>query len=253
MNSESGEADKQSKAKDGANKVPPVPSNSSPVANVTTRDTENETANQPNWQRRHYWMQFAVFLVGAVVAFIYGCQLNEMRKSTNAATKAAKAAEDNVALARENARLDQRAWVSATILTNDNPPKANKALSGSVVIKNSGKTFARRVSLAWYIQPVWKENAPDFEGGAKIEQSSALLSPNAEYVAKGYSSVPLTQAESDNIKSGEMLIYTFGKITYTDIFDCPHWTTFCSYLKPGDWKQYEICLQNNDTDDNCLP
>src|SRR5437016_2811471 len=54
--------------------------------------------------------------LGAIWAqvWVYNQQLKEMRKSTDAATKAAKAAEASIIQAKEMTHLDQRAWVAMT-------------------------------------------------------------------------------------------------------------------------------------------
>src|SRR5206468_9786245 len=69
---------------------------------------------------------FLTFLAICAQVWIYNCQLKEMQKSTNAATKSAKAAEDSVTLARENAHLDQRAWIGAEYIGF---PQAGKIFS----------------------------------------------------------------------------------------------------------------------------
>ena len=87
----------------------------------------------------------AFFLVVAAIigACIYGWQLSEMRKSTNAATKAAKAAEDSVLLAKQNAHLDQRAWVVVSDVSG--VPEVGKPFIVTMNITNVGKTFAKNL------------------------------------------------------------------------------------------------------------
>src|SRR5437588_9436184 len=61
--------------------------------------------------------------LGAIWAqvWVYNQQLKEMRKATDAATKAAKAAETSVGTAKEISRRDQRAWVTVRTVAMKTP------------------------------------------------------------------------------------------------------------------------------------
>jgi hypothetical protein len=83
----------------------------------------------------------AFILAAAIVAAcIYGCQLSEMQKSTLAATKAAKAAEDSVALATQNAHLDQRAWIGLASVSG--APNVGQPFRVTIAIRNTGNYAA---------------------------------------------------------------------------------------------------------------
>jgi DNA-binding MltR family transcriptional regulator len=43
-------------------------------------------------------------------------------------------------------------------------------------------------------------------------------------------------------------LYSYGLITYDDIFDASHWITFCMRLN-AEGTGYEFCEQNNDAGD----
>src|SRR5437879_5170932 len=86
----------------------------------------------------------AFILAAAIIAAcIYGCQLSEMQKSTIAATKAAKAAEDSVLLAKENTHLDQRAWMAIASISG--APNIGEVFRVTITIRNTGKTPAKKV------------------------------------------------------------------------------------------------------------
>ena len=87
---------------------------------------------------------FMTFCAICIQATIYVFQLKEMRKSTDAATKAAKAAEDSVTLVRENAHLDQRAWVVVSDVSG--VPEVGKPFIVTINISNLGKTFAKNLT-----------------------------------------------------------------------------------------------------------
>jgi hypothetical protein len=52
-----------------------------------------------------------------------------------------------------------------------------------------------------------------------------------------------------DVSEGQLEIFTFGQIDYTDIFDRPHWTRFCYRLNPADWV-WNIYDAYNDADEN---
>jgi hypothetical protein len=260
VNSESREAHEKSKSNDGADKVPPIPSDPPPITDIPTRNAKHETPNQTDWQRRHYWMQFAVFLVGVVVAIIYGCQLNEMRKSTNAAARAARAAENSLTFARENAHLDQRAWVAAIDVRGT--PQVGKEFEVFLLVKNSGKTFAKEFEILKIVEGVvgGKEPRLDIEENMRgvlqslrQDRGVSVLAPNSEFTASLTlnNHEEISQTQLDQIKSGQLVIFFHGKMTYRDIFNCPHWTTFCLRLDPS--LKFTSCEKGNDADDNRCP
>jgi hypothetical protein len=43
-----------------------------------------------------------------------------------------------------------------------------------------------------------------------------------------------------------LLFYVFGKITYVDVFNVPHWTTYCMRLQPTDPIGFSPCEVYND-------
>jgi flagellar biosynthesis/type III secretory pathway M-ring protein FliF/YscJ len=79
VNSQSSEAQKQNEADNSADKVPSIQRDPSSVANVPSSDTENQTANKPDWQRKHIGhalLILALVLAGLVVLayfFTFAC------------------------------------------------------------------------------------------------------------------------------------------------------------------------------------
>jgi hypothetical protein len=250
VNSESREAHKESKANDGTNKVPPIPSDLPPISDVPTRNTKNETTNQTEWERRHYRMQFSIFIVGIIVMFIYAGQLYEMRKSTQAATAAIK-------LARDSSHLDQRAWVADEMISGK--AELDKRYVIKISAKNTGKTFAKDfVSTSAFKGKYLSDPDPDFDreiaNAATSTNSIGLLPPNGGFDQE----VPAKQGQKiteDDIRefsNPTVVFLVFGKITYKDIFKCKHWTTFCYRALPVEGK-YITYATYNDADNNRCP
>ncbi len=133
----------------------------------------------------------------------------------------------------------------------------------TVGIQNSGKTFAREVEVAIYcaLRSDFLSDS-DLAKAAKLEMtgpgeiSLAPLTPNTIYLLTGYlfddRERKLTQSEVEQIQSGKVKLFVFGKIAYKDIFDVEHWTTFSVRYRPVDGK-YEATNQFNDVDNNRAP
>jgi hypothetical protein len=198
-------------------------------------------------------LSLGVIVLIAVQAWIYSNQLDAMR--------------DQLAEMKESkylARLDQRAWVAAIDITG--VPEIGKPFEITVRVKNSGKTFARQMTvekvaevIAPGAQPHFIEDLridcdnPPFDAVAGTESSVAILAPNGELLAdlvlKGFEKVTSEQLEL--IKSGDAIVVVHGRMCYRDIFDCPHWTTYCAQL--GKNLKYAACRTHNDADANRCP
>jgi hypothetical protein len=132
-------------------------------------------------------------------------------------------------------------------------PEVGKQLTASVTYKNTGKTFARNLKIAFFAHGVDKGEKPNFarvDEEPKFEQSIVLLAPGEETTSHRLSKKgePITEEEMKRINSGELEFFVYGKITYMDVFDCPHWTTFCGrYNRSGG---YDVYREHNDADNN---
>jgi len=224
--------------------------------------------SQAYWEQRQFRVQRLIAYAGVLGLIVYGLQLWEMRKSTDAATNAALSAKEGLTIARASVQLEQRAWVAVVV---EHPiPEVGKIFKVTVVAKNTGKTFARKFKLFTVFQKVNKDDPVKFvygkwgEGTAPSGGSLSLLAPGGEYRTTGIEvdmrfdpdstalPEPVTQDQLDEMRKGGYSLFVYGKLTYTDIFNCEHWTTFCSELMPKglDWK---ACSEHNDADENdCL-
>jgi hypothetical protein len=151
-------------------------------------------------------------------------------------------------------RLDQRAWVAPNLISGK--PEIGQYYKIKVDIRNTGKTFARRLTgVALLKRKELSEPDPDFT--AEEERGNlgnpGLLAPNAQfsYTLEMFKGDKLTQGQMDFLHSPATVILIFGKITYWDIFNCEHWTVFCYQCTPeGDCYTYG---PHNDADDNRCP
>lgn len=210
------------------------------------------------------------FLLTVVVSFltfcgmlvhtgIYFLELAQIKKSTEAAIKAANAAEASVKQVRRTAHRDQRAWVAVVDIQGG--PEVGTIFSVNLVAQNSGKTFAKNVAMHAVAELVTeKGREPDFSledsAAARKDSSVSLLAPNADYLMdidlrKQTPPHEITQSDVDGIRRGDLTIFVHGKMTYDDTFGCTHWTSFCARLKPD--LKYASYGKHNDADQNHCP
>lgn len=151
--------------------------------------------------------------------------------------------------------LDQRAWVAVSEISGK--PESGKPYKISVMVKNTGKTFAKRFTgVAGFRAKQLSDPGPDF---AKDERENrdltriGLIPPNGVFtfdvnVKNGEN---LTDTDFETVTAPTMVPLVYGKITYWDIFGCEHWTTFCfRTYKDGRFETYSA---HNDADNNCGP
>jgi hypothetical protein len=152
--------------------------------------------------------------------------------------------------------LDQRAWVSAKSFGGQ--PEIGKAWKVVVSIKNTGKTFGKNFRIAATMAHKELADAdPDFERriGDIVKPHPSLrgvIAPNDEVQIIVSAPEVMTNDALNYFKSPTIVVLVFGKIFYSDIFGCDHWTTFCYQWMPDgtSWNAYGNGSYN-ETDDNC--
>jgi hypothetical protein len=199
------------------------------------------------------WWQAAAALilvpVGVYALWVYSSQLDEMRKSTQAAIYAIK-------LARENTHLDQRAWVAPKALHGK--AELGKPFIITIILKNTGKTFAKNfeATVAWAGKHI-SDPDPNFNDAVEegyATKSVALIAPDAEIIQSlklPEDGRKLIDQDFEAFNDPTMVFYCFGKVTYTDIFKCEHWTTFCWRLYPSAGENRVHEAYNNADDNEC--
>ena len=233
--------------------------------NASTQPSSDQAAPAKSFLRSLIsaeWWQVGIngllAAIGIYALFIYNGQLDEMRKSTEAATKAANAADLGAKKSEAGSHLEQRAWVAAAI-NKDTVIEAGKPFTGTIGVRNTGRTFAKDVRVFARSDGFSKNSPkPDFDAiddrGLAQETRGTLLSPEMDlpvYIGNKETGEKLTQDVIDLMKSGDLPFYVHGKLRYTDVFGCDHWTTFCTKLITGTLT-FGSCEDHNDTDNNCL-
>jgi hypothetical protein len=134
-------------------------------------------------------------------------------------------------------------------------------------MSNTGKTPARKVDMIAQGQTLRIFETLDFATQVLVAAKAhklgdVLLPPNASAsqtlrTTSGENLV--SETELQDYKNGNPRFIVYGQATYNDIFDRPHWLTFCSYLgyekdEPADnqWS-WKYCEEHNDTGDGSPP
>jgi hypothetical protein len=236
------ESEGHTESEDREQPTPPV---NQPDTAVDTRPPgsgEGGKLEETEWQKRHIRIQAAIAFVGAIAVIIYGFQLCEMRKSTNAATDAAKAAKDGITFARDNAHLDQRAWVTISASQLVSPLVVGERPVIVVTLVNSGKTPALNVVSSGDADTVargFSESEINSSLGTGHPGSKFVIGPGvtAKTMCNGLRLIA-DETEIDDLHAASSekgpRLYVRGVIAYDDIFGKPHRTTFCAWINGRD-------------------
>ncbi|WP_263378876.1 hypothetical protein [Granulicella paludicola] len=183
-------------------------------------------------------LEAAALCVAVGAIWIYKGQWDEAQKANK--------------FSADNLRATQRAWIAVgdpNFQFGDNQPFRSK-----IVIMDTGLSPARKVvtKTGWKILP----------HGHQPSISDLTLSEGSEAIYTGVifpnSKVPISSNTNELIpslapyKEGTFDIYMFGKITYEDVFQRVHWTTFCYKILPtlNDVNSCQIYNESSDDQDN---
>jgi hypothetical protein len=210
-----------------------------------SKQDEKPCSNPPKVSKKAEWAHVFVsailVVITALILRVYSGQLDQMRKSTKAATAAAKAAKNGIALAKESARLDQRAWVTITQSILYKPLAVGEVPKINMTLTNSGKTPALKVRIVGvaYVgdSPVSSSNI-GHTGAIK----EALIGPGGTISTEREAVEPIRDDDViQAIKDDTVRLYAMGYISYFDVFNQPHKTNFCIFIS-GKWLEKSIMV-----------
>jgi hypothetical protein len=198
-------------------------------------------------------------------------QLDISRQQVSAAQASVKAVERQM-------RQDQRPWVALSFNwptvkgANGEPVGSlvrvteNQPLAVPIRVINTGRTAARNVIARIYVEVVNTSESPKLDSAVETSAwgfTAGIFSPNAPSESLAYRQLPdktgleamsnLTPAENQELSSGRAYLAMYGKITYRDIFNIPHWTKFCVWTPLNPAPRYytsKKCSDYNGVDNN---
>jgi hypothetical protein len=165
---------------------------------------------------------------------------------------------DQIRIAKEQVRgtrLDERAWVGESEISGK--VQEGQPFRITVVVKNTGKTFAKRYAGVTALRAKeLSQPDPDFENilkeGSDV-RTSGLIQPGGviKMVLEAGNGMKMTKEHLEELNNPTNVMLVFGKLIYSDIFRCEHWTIFCYRVRSDG--EFELYGNYNDADENeCL-
>lgn len=234
-----GDQSKQSDDKPGPNH--------SPKANVPPTDRDS-TKTKEEKEYRLNQIRFLVEIFTLVAIAFYGWvaywQWDEMRKSTDAAKRAADVTEATLKSVTDSSHLDQRAWIGINWI-GPLSLEPNKKATIPTWVKNSGKTPALDVDVRVQIDilPSAQKFRPRY--GENASSGKRVFQPQVTEHLVVTTRIELGENEIRSLEKGHTVAYASGKFTYSDIFGNSHFTEFCWYYRPT-IREFSFCFAHNE-------
>lgn len=219
--------------------------------NLATQDMNKATqrmADLAGWQT---WL-IGIGTILLTVTLLLTLQANR------AAVAGAKAAADAVRATEDIGHRQLRAYVGVHSVDPPEPDPNGKWIKAKVEFRNAGQTPALklRVSTNIILEP------PPFDEAWNAQRlgSSGTLLPNGPIFQtaelRGDSTDQEARLDPQDVHklfSGDqsVALWVCGKVTYSDIFDKEHWTTFRYIMskRAGQSAVFTACTEGNETDD----
>lgn len=202
---------------------------------IETRKTANDARNERVYQCLTLAVSTLTLIAVIIYAWLAYLQWQEMIGATNAASDAVHEArisrqqnQQSFIATVNQFRLDQRAWVGTA-----DPPiivfQQGQLLSIKIPIKNTGKTPALDLTTVLATRGRLPKQIADFNDMPR-PTGHGILQPGGTVYLVSDAVTPLTKENFDALRFGNVIEWAYGRITYNDIFGCPHWTTFAQTL-----------------------
>lgn len=138
--------------------------------------------------------------------------------------------------------VGHRAWITVVEHKTNKHSQHWWPMNVITAVTNSGRSPALQMMLHldWQVAPDLPERFPEVDfGNAAI----GVLGPNGKTEIAMVFEIPL--AERQKIKAGDLYLFTFGIVRYTDIFKVTHTTTW--YLVyDRSLGEFTLCTKFND-------
>ena len=153
----------------------------------------------------------------------------------------------------DNARKEQRPWI--VVHTGRGQPKSGWPEKSSPVefllhVINTGKTPAKNLHAAFFIESVKNGNHPLFNKSSSLAQTgTGVLYPNIPTDDPVF--YTFLQSDWDDLREGGSFVIIYGRASYTDVFQRQHWTDFCEFtaMVSGGYTS-QSCTEYSNTDNN---
>lgn len=165
---------------------------------------------------------------------------------------AAKSAADTAATSLQ---IDQRAWVGLVKVSfSESTPRisAGNPLDINVQFKNLGKTPAYNVvghanaTILPLTSNMWDHSVNGSRFGL-VQPNGDVWTTVSPFLDFHNQPIPLSKEPIDQLKSGKLVVYVVGWMTYEDLFHNPHWVELCYHLL-NNLEAFAACDDHNGDD-----
>jgi hypothetical protein len=234
---------RSNKASDAKQSPPPeVTTNVNIPDSIEIHQNAPDTLAEQKYRNRTLFVSSLTLAAIVVYAVLVYFQWQEMNFANNVSTSQFRVARQQFQGANKNFRLDERASISPIF-----PPKQTgegPTVGGtwvSVSIENTGKTDARNVHGLFIVTTVEKGGDLGFDYKEAYPVDLGFFPPGLT----NHYGIPLTRllpdgkrggmvlsGVTDQIRSGDLYIFGYGKLKYQDIFgEEIHYVKFCQLLE----------------------
>ena len=203
--------------------------NEQPAIHAVSAQAQQQDPKDPSNNRMTRWT--AVVGIAAVIQLFITCFQWQVMKNT--------------------LKIDQRAWLTIRQpKTNETGLSVGQKPHVSMRIQNSGKSPAMdvRSRITWVIVDKLPDGPTPPREKVDGKESLSLIAPGEYQQSVGELPEPLTQETFDRMKRGELSLFAYGTITYSDIFHVEHRTTLCFYLHDMNYFSLTACGKWNYAD-----
>jgi hypothetical protein len=222
------------------------------------------------------WTDIAIVVLTGGIVFLAYMQHRDMTESGKQTDKII-AAEDRFATAMENsvtqaqttflaankqAIVTQRAWIAVNVetISLDGSIKGpvfkwaiGQPFDIRISVKNTGRTPALNVREASGTAPVDGKPGtvlfkpmPRFDDDKNYTLAGILTPDGGVSIMDLTYETPLTIGDRNDIISGKLRMFVYGRVLYDDVFGDHHFITFCKLLLNGGG--YATCPYHNEID-----
>ena len=141
-------------------------------------------------------------------------------------------------------RNDQRAWLGIHAMGVVLPIETNHPLKINFATVNSGKTAASDTTGHIYV--TWSDHPITTKLTENLTQSTPTtkrtLFPGVPYTSEfiALRADEMTEDRVKAFKDGNIWLYAYGNVSYTDVFNRPHETSYCAVSAKGA-QAFEAC------------
>ena len=147
-------------------------------------------------------------------------------------------------------KIDQRAWLTIRQSMLNSMLAIGENPSFYMRVQNSGKSPAMKVRsrITFGIFEGLPDGPMPPEHQIAGEASSSLIAPSEYMRRPGELPISLTVEIMEKLKRKQLSVFTYGTITYSDVFDHEHRTIFCFFLPDISKTDLSPCEKWNDAD-----